>query len=115
MVRSMMLLRSSSFFWGEAGREFQEVLNDASGAASLTVSHFELALGAFVDARTIAKQLADAENGGKGIVKFVSDASEHLAHSGELFGLNELLFKALDFGYIAARNDNSLDLAIFVK
>src|SRR5271157_2879298 len=96
-------------------REFQKVLHDAGGAACLTVSHFELALGAIVDALAIAKQFANAENGGERIVQFVSDAGEHLAHGGEFFSLDELLFEALELGNVAARDDHALDLAVFIE
>src|SRR5271169_4539269 len=85
--------------------EFEEVLNDASGAASLTMRHFELALGAFINARAVAQQLADSENSGKGIVQFVSDARQHLAHGGKFFRLNKLLFETLELGNIAPGDD----------
>ena len=52
--------------------------------------------GIFIDAGTIAQKFAGAENGGERIVQFVGDTGEHLAHGGELFRLNELLFEALD-------------------
>ncbi len=41
---------------GRSGtREFEKILDDAGGAAGLTMSHVELALGAFVDAGPIAE------------------------------------------------------------
>src|SRR5208282_5860148 len=103
------------FLRRSGAREFQKVLHDARGAAGLTVSHFELALGAIVDALAIAEQFADAENGGERIVQFVSDAGEHLAHGGEFFSLDELLFEALELGNVAARDDHALDLAVFIE
>ena len=72
-------------------------------------------LVALVDALAIAQQFADAENGGEGIVELVSDAGEHLAHGGELFRLDELLFEALEFGDVAAGNDHAFDLAVFIE
>ena len=62
--------------WGSGAREFQEVLHDAGGAAGLTVSHFELALGALVDALAIAQQFANAENGGERIIQLVSNTGD---------------------------------------
>ena len=44
----------------------------------------------------------------------MGDAGEHLAHGGEFFGLDELLFEALDVGDVAAGNDDAIDLAGFV-
>src|SRR5208283_5070333 len=44
-----------------------------------------------------------------------SDASEHLAHGGEFFSLDELFFKALELGNVAARDDHTLDLAVFIE
>ncbi len=49
-------------------REFEKILHDASSAASLAVGHFELTFGAVVHAWTIAKEFADAQNCGKGLL-----------------------------------------------
>ena len=45
----------------------------------------------------------------------MGDASEHLAHGGKFFGLDELLFEALDVGDVAAGDDDAVDLAGFVE
>src|SRR5271169_2062308 len=79
------------------------------------MSHFELALGASVNALAIAKQFADAKNGGKRIVEFVSYTGKHLAHGGKLLCLDELLFEALDLRNIAPGNNDAFDLAVFVE
>jgi len=99
---------------GGAG-EFEKVLDDASGAASLAMSHFELALGVFIGTGAIAEKFAGAKNSGEGIVEFVSDAGEHLSHGGEFFGLDELLFEPLHFGDVAARDDYAFNLAVYVE
>ncbi len=44
----------------------------------------------------------------------MSDTGEHLAHGGEFFSLDELLFEAFHFGNIAARNDDTFDFSSFV-
>src|SRR5208337_1299069 len=96
-------------------REFQKILHDAGGAAGLTMSHFELAFGAIVDALAIAKQFANAENCGERIIELVSDTGEHLAHGGEFFRLDELLFEALEFGNVATGDDHAFDLAVLIE
>src|SRR5580692_3116496 len=78
------------------------------------MGHVELTLGAFVDAGTIAEQFADAKNGGKRIVEFVSHAGKHLAHGGKFFGLDELLLETLHFSDIAAGNDDTFNFAGFI-
>ena len=45
----------------------------------------------------------------------MGDAGEHLAHGGELFGLDELAFEALDFGDVAAGDDDAFDDALFIE
>jgi hypothetical protein len=95
--------------------EFEQVLDNAGSAASLAVSHVKLALGVLIGAGTIAEKFAGAEDGGEGIVQFVGNAGEHLAHSGKFFGLNELLFEAFDFRDIAAGDDHALNLAVFIE
>src|SRR5208282_1471562 len=104
------------FLLGRSGaREFQKILHDAGGAAGLTVGHFELALGAIVDALAIAKQFANAEDGSERIIKLVGDTGEHLPHGGEFFSLDELLFEAFELGNVAARDDHAFDLAMFIE
>ena len=104
------------FFLGRGGaRKFQKILDDAGGAAGLAMGHFQLAARVFVNALAIAEEFAGAENGGEGIVEFVGDAGEHLAHGGELFGLNELAFEALDLSDVAAGNDRAFDNALCVE
>ena len=79
------------------------------------MSHFELALGALVDALAIAQQFANAENGGERIIQLVSNTGEHLTHGGELFSLDELLFEALKLSNVAAGDDHAFDLAVFIE
>src|SRR5450631_4728948 len=74
----------------------------------------ELALGGIVEAFAFAEEFGDAEDGGERIVEFVGDAGEHLSHGGEFLGLDELLFQALEVGYVAAGDDDAVDLAGFV-
>ena len=115
-VRSMRLLTSSGFFLRRGGtREFEKILDDARGAAGLAMRQIELALGGFVEACAFAQQFGDAQDGGERIVELVGDAGEHLAHGGEFFGLDELLFQALQVGDVAAGNDDAIDLAGFVE
>ena len=76
---------------------------------------FKLAANGFVRNLLVAQDFGNAENGGQGIIQLVSDASEHLAHGGELFGLNELLFQALDFGDVAAGDDDAFDFPLLVE
>ena len=45
-------------------RKFEKVLDDASGAASLAVSHFQLALGVVVHALAFAQKFASPQNRG---------------------------------------------------
>ena len=73
----------------------------------------ELALEGFVRADAFAEEFCDAEDGGEWIVQFVGDAGEHLAHGGELFGLDELLLEALEVGDVAAGEDHAFDVAGF--
>src|SRR5215468_7618723 len=79
------------------------------------MGHFQLAFGIVVNALAVAKEFAGAENRGERIVQLVSDASQHLAHGGKLFGLNKLALQALDFGDIAAGYDHAFDLSFFIK
>ena len=104
------------FFLGRSGTgKFEKILNDARGAAGLATRDFKLALGGFGIGGAFAEQFRDAENGGERIVEFVGDPGEHLAHGGQFFGLDELLFEALEFGDVAARHDNAFDFAGFIS
>jgi hypothetical protein len=96
-------------------RKFKQVLHDAGGATGLAMGHLELAARVVVDAGAIAEKFAGAKNGGERIVQFVSDTGEHLAHGGEFFGLDELLFEAFDFGDVAAGDDDTFNVAGNVK
>ena len=102
------------FLWRSGPGKLEKILDDASGAAGLTVSQFELALGGFGIRLAFAQQFSDAENGSEGIVELVGDAGEHLAHGGEFFRLNELLFEAFEFGDVAAGKDDAFDFSGFV-
>src|SRR5580692_697494 len=75
----------------------------------------ELTLGRVVEADAFAEEFGDAENRGERIVELVGDAGEHLAHRGEFFGLDELLFEALHVCDVAAGNDDAIDFAGFVE
>ena len=96
-------------------RKFQQVLYDARGAAGLAMRQVELALGRIVQARAFAKKFSHAENRGERIVEFVRHTGEHLAHGGEFFSLDELLFEALHVGDVATGNNDAIDLARFVE
>src|SRR5690242_4449856 len=92
-------------------RKFQEILHDARGAASLAMRQIELALGIFVAVVGVAQKFGDAKNRGQRIIELVRDSREHLAHGSKFFGLNELLFEALEFGDVASRNNDAFDFA----
>ncbi len=81
----------------------------------LAMGHFKLTLGTFIDAFAIPQQFADAKNGGERIIQFVGDACKHLAHSGKFFCLDQLFFKALDFGDVAAGDDHAFDFSRFIE
>src|ERR1700722_954832 len=95
-------------------REFEEILHDARRAAGLAMRQIELALGGIVEAFALAQEFRYSQNGGEGIVQLVRDASKHLPHGREFLSLDELLFQALEIGYVTAGNDYAIDLASFV-
>src|SRR5579883_154194 len=99
---------------GRAGK-LEKILNNARGAASLAMREFKLAAHGFVLDLLVAQDFGNAKNGSQGIVQLVSDSGEHLAHGGELFGLNELLFTAFDFRNIAARNHDAFDFPLLIE
>src|SRR5438105_14117346 len=74
----------------------------------------ELAAEGFVSRSALAKEFGNAEDGSERIVQLVSDASKHLAHGGEFFRLDELLFEALDVGAVAASKDHAFDVTPFI-
>src|SRR5215470_18105525 len=96
-------------------REFQQVLDDAGSAASLTVGEVELTLHGFVEAFALADQFRNAKNGGEGIIELMRDAGKHLAHGCKFFRLDQLLLETLQVGNVAAREDNSFDFVPFVE
>jgi hypothetical protein len=95
--------------------EFKKILDDARGAACLTMRQFELAFGGFVLRWTISKQFRDAENSGERVVELVRNTGEHLAHGGELFRLDELFLEPLEIGDIAPRKDHAFDFSGFIR
>src|SRR6266481_3908041 len=103
------------FLRGSWTRKLEKILDDARGAASLAVRHFELALGVIVHALALAEEFAGTEDCSERIVQFVGDTREHLAHSREFFGLDELGFEALHFGDVPAGDDGAFDFSVFVE
>ena len=71
---------------GRAGKR-KQALHDLSGAARLTMRKFKLAAHGGIDSG-IAQEFGDPQDGGKGIVQFMGDAGDHLAHGREAFGLD---------------------------
>src|SRR5438477_1064866 len=95
--------------------KLQQILHDAGGAASLTVREVQLALHGIVKAFALADQFGNAQNRGQRIIQFVRDSSQHLAHGGKFFGLDELFFEAFEVGNVAARKNDTFNFVVFIK
>jgi hypothetical protein len=95
-------------------REFQQVLDNARGTPGLAVRELKLALGGVIGSFALAEKVGYAKDSGERIVQLVGHASEHLAHGGKFFGLDELLLETLEIGDIAAGENHTLVLAFCV-
>ena len=75
---------------------------------------FQLASGGIIGSFTLAEKLGNTDNGSKGIIQLMGDAGEHLSHGGKFLGLDELFLQPLELGNIAAGENYTLDIALFI-
>src|SRR5208283_3861402 len=92
----------------------EKALNDFLGALRFAKNDLQFLTSGSRNLGILEQQIGEAENGGEGIVDFVSDAGDQAANGGHFFGVGELGLQEDGVGNIGHDYDDAVDLIGFV-